>query len=101
MFVEQPTIDGESNMQKIITATGKEFKIDWCGPSTIDFALRFEVVENTMAEILATFTIPEETATLTHVFDEHETVYIGYTVFTGVDMRPNGHIIVSLMEETK
>jgi len=87
-------------MQKIITATGKEFKIDWCGPSTIDFALRFEVVENTMAEILATFTVPEETETLTHIFDEHETVFTGYSIFKGVDLKPGGSVVVALMEET-
>lgn len=87
-------------MQKIITATGKEFKIDWCGPSTIDFALRFEVTENTMAEVLGTFTNPEETGLLTHVFDEHETVFRGYTTFKGVDMKPGGSIVVALMEES-
>lgn len=86
-------------MQKIITATGKEFKIVWCGPSTIDFALRFEVVENTMAEILATFTRQEECAELTHVFDEHETVFTGYTKFKGVDMKTDGAIVVALLEE--
>ncbi len=87
-------------MQKIITATGKEFKIDWCGPSTIDFALRFEVVESTMAEILGTFTNPEETRLLTHVFDEHETEFRGYKTFKGVDLKPGGSIVVALMGET-
>lgn len=87
-------------MQKIITATGKEFQVSWCGPSTIDFALRFEVVENTMADVLTTFINPEETATLTHVFDEHETVFTGYTQFKGVDLKPGGSIVVALMEET-
>lgn len=87
-------------MQKIITATGKEFQVNWCGQSTIDFALRFEVVESTMAEILATFINSEETAELTHVFDEHETIFRGYTKFRGVDMKPGGSIVVALMEET-
>lgn len=87
-------------MQKIITATGREFNIVWCGLSTIDLVLRFEVKGETMQDILATFTNQEEIVTLTHVFDELETVYTGYTVFTGVDMKPNGHIVVSLMEET-
>lgn len=85
-------------MQKLITATGLVFRIDWCGPSTIDYALRFEVIGNTMQEVLETFTNPEETATLTHVFDEHETVFAGYTLFKGVDMRQNGNIVVALME---
>lgn len=85
-------------MQKIITATGREFNIVWCGLSTIDLVLRFEVKGETMQDILATFTNREETGTLKHVFDELETVYTGYTIFTGVDMKPNGHIVVSLME---
>lgn len=87
-------------MQKIITATGLEFNIIWCGLSTIDFALRFELVGCTMQEALSTFTNPEETATLIHRFDENETVFSGYTLFIGVDMRQSGKIIVSLMEET-
>lgn len=86
-------------MQTIITATGATFNVVWCAASTIDFALRFEVTGSTMQEVLATFTNTEETAEITHVFDEHETVYTGYTVFTGVDMRQKGNIIVTLMEE--
>jgi hypothetical protein len=85
-------------MQKLITATGLEFTISWCGPSTIDYALRFEIVNSSMREALDTFTDPTETATLTHVFDEHETVFNGYTTFRGVDMRQNGNIIVALTE---
>ena len=51
-----------------------------------------------MQDVLATFTNPEETATLTHKFDESETVFTGYTLFIGVDMRQSGKIIVALME---
>ena len=86
-------------MQKIITATGKVYSILWCGPSTIDFALRFEVTnEYTMTEILTTFTNPTETATLTHDFDNHQTVFTGYTTFKGVDTKPGGSIVVALMK---
>ncbi len=87
-------------MQKIITATGKEFSIDWCGVSTIDFALRFEVLNCTMQDILATFTDATETKTLIHVFDEHETTFRNYKVFKGVDMKPSGSIVVALMGES-
>ena len=88
-------------MQKIITAKDKEIPIRWCGLSTIDFVLRFEVTNAmTMSEVIATFMNAEETATLTHVFDEHETIYTGYTQFKGVDMKLGGSIVVSLMEET-
>lgn len=85
-------------MQKVITATGKEFNVGWCGQSTIDFALRFEVSNNTMTNILSTFMNPVETAQLTHVFDENRAVYTGFTKFKGVDLKPNDTVVVSLME---
>lgn len=87
-------------MQKIITATGLEFNVIWCGLSTIDHVLRFEIKGSTMQTVLETFTDSQETATLTQIFDELETVYTGYTLFVGVDMNRRGSIIVSLMEET-
>lgn len=86
-------------MQTIVTATGKEFTIDWCGPSTIDFALRFGVPDGNMAELLLIFTNQEETETLIHHFDEHETVFTGYTIFKGVDLKADGEIVVALNHE--
>lgn len=88
-------------MQKIITATGKEFKIAWCGPSTIDYALRLEVVGSPMSEVLTTFTDPAETAELTHIFDGKKHVFSGYTKFKGVDMKPSGSIVVALLMEER
>ncbi len=85
-------------MQKIITATGKEYQVEWCGVSTIDFVLRFEVVNSPMTNILTTFMNPIETAKLTHVFDENRAVYTGFTKFKGVDLKPNDAVVVSLME---
>ena len=87
-------------MQKIITATGKEFDIQWCGRSTIDFALRFAVKGSDMATVLNTFTKPEETALLIHIIDamNNKAEYRGFTTFKGVDLHPDGSIIVSLME---
>lgn len=85
-------------MQKIITATGKEFNVDWCGQATIDFALRFEVVNSTMESILPIFMNPIETAKLAHVFDEKSVVYTGFTKFKGVDLKPGGSIVVALTE---
>ena len=87
-------------MQKVITATGKEFNVNWCGQATIDFVLRFEVVNSTMANILSTFMNPVETEKLTHIFDENRAVYTGFTQFKGVDLKPSGTIVVALMEET-
>ena len=85
-------------MQKIITETGKEFNVNWCGQSTIDFALRFEVVNSPMTNILTTFMNPVETARLTHIFDENTALYTGFTKFKGVDLKPNDAVVVSLME---
>lgn len=85
-------------MQKVITATGKEFNVNWCGQATIDFVLRFEVVNSTMTNILTTFMNPVETAKLTHIFDENRAVYTGFTKFKGVDLKPNDAVVVSLME---
>lgn len=86
-------------MQTIVTNTGKEIKINWCGPSTIDLALRFGVPDGNMLELLQIFTNPDETATLTHHFDEHETVFTGYTIFKGVDLKADGEIVVALNHE--
>lgn len=86
-------------MQKLITNTGKEIEINWCGPSTIDFALRFGVPNGNMTQLLLIFTDPQETATLTHCFDEHETVFTGYTVFKGIDLKVDGEIVVALNHE--
>lgn len=85
-------------MQKVITETGKEFNVNWCGQATIDFVLRLEVVNSTMTNILTTFMNPIETAKLTHVFDENRAVYTGFTKFKGVDLKPNDAVVVSLME---
>jgi len=85
-------------MQKVITETGKEFNVNWCGQATIDFVLRFEVVNGTMTNILSTFMNPVETAKLTHIFDENRAVYTGFTKFKGVDLKPNDAVVVSLME---
>lgn len=89
-------------MQKIITATGKEFDIQWCGRSTIDFALRFAVMGSDMSSVLNTFTNPEETVLLTHIIDDmnNKAEYRGFTIFKGVDLHPDNSIIVSLMENT-
>lgn len=83
-------------MQKIITATGKELTVNWCGVSTIDFTLRFGTSDWSMAELFQVFTNQEETSTLIHMFDSYETKYEDYTVFRGVDLKPDGEIVVAL-----
>ena len=87
-------------MQRVITATEREFDVDWCGQSTIDFALRFATVGYDMQTILNTFTNPNETTVLTHVIDDmgNKAEYRGFTVFRGVDLKPDNSIVVSLMK---
>lgn len=86
-------------MQRIRTATGKEIIVNWCGVSTIDFALRFGVPNGNMMELIRIFTNPEETQTLIHLFDEEEIVHTGFTIFKGVDLKPDGEIVVALNHE--
>lgn len=84
---------------KIITSSGKEWQIKWCGVSAFDNVLRFEIVNSTMQDVLLTFTDESETETLRYYFDAEETVYTGYSVFKGVDLRHDGGIVVSLNHE--
>ena len=87
-------------MQRIETAKGEEFSVDWCGQSTIDFALRFAVVGSDMQTIMTTFMDPEETVKLTHYIDDmgNKAEYRKFTVFRGVDLKPDNSIVVSLMK---
>lgn len=86
-------------MQKVITSSGKEFVVSWCGQSTLDMALRFSVPGGNMIDLFQTFTDQEETQTLTHFFDEETIIYTGFTVFKGVDLKPDGEIVVALNHE--
>lgn len=86
-------------MQTITTATRKTYQVGWCGLSTIDYALRFGVKGESMINVLQVFMDVAETETLVHTFDEHSSEYDGYIVFRGVDLKPNGEIVVSLSRE--
>ena len=86
-------------MQTIKTATGKEFSVDWCGQSTIDFVLRFAVVGSDMQTVLKTFMDPNETIVITHIIDDmgNKAEYHNFTVFRGVDLKADQSLVVSLM----
>lgn len=85
-------------MKTLKTATGKAFDILWDGVATIDFTLRIAIVNAPMQEIFEVFSNSTETETLTRIDDGIESVYQGFTKFRGVDLAPDGEIIVSLME---
>lgn len=80
----------------IQTATGKRFAEAWDGVSTIDGVLRISIVGATLDEIHNVFRIPEETATLTRIWDGDEAVYSGYNDYMGTYKNMSGEIIVSL-----
>lgn len=86
----------------IITATEKEFNVEWLGLSTIDNVLRFAVKNSDMATVLSVFTDPEETASLVYVIDNmnNKTEYYSFTTFKGVDLLPGNSIVVSLIKGT-
>ena len=86
----------------IITATEKEFNVEWLGLSTIDNVLRFAVKDSDMATVLSVFTDPEETAYLVYVIDNmnNKTEYYSFTTFKGVDLLPGNSIVVSLIKGT-
>ncbi len=81
------------------TANSREYPIEWVGISDFDGCLRFEVPDASgrLAELFAAFTDPEETETLTRVFDEDRRVFTGYTAFKGIDLKPTGSVVIALM----
>lgn len=83
-------------MRIIRTATGKEFDSTWDGVSTIDGALRFDIVNASLDEIHNTFKDPKETGTLTRDIDGIESVYTGFTVYRGFRVDDDGAVIVTL-----
>lgn len=84
----------------IVTNTGKEFAVGWCGQSTIDGVLRFAVKDEEMTTVISTFTDTNETAKLVYVVDDmgNRFEYDGFTTFKGVDLMPDNSIVVSLMK---
>lgn len=82
------------------TATGKEYPIAWIGVSELDGSLRFEVTgDQNMFELVTVFIRPEETQTLTRIFDEDEKEFSGFTVFKGVDKKfGDGGIVIALVK---
>lgn len=86
----------------IITATEKEFNVEWLGLSTIDNVLRFAVKDSDMATVLSVFMDPEETVSLVYVIDNmnNKTEYYSFTTFKGVDLLPGNSIVVSLIKGT-
>jgi len=82
------------------TNSQKEYPIEWIGIADFDGCLRFEVTDaaDRMPELFAAFSDPNETETLTRVFDEDERVFTGFTRFKGMDLKPSGNLVIALMQ---
>lgn len=81
---------------KIITATGKEYEIAWLGFASIDNALRFNLIGESLNNVVQIFTKPSETSTLVYNMDGVLETYSGFTVFRSIDVLANGSITVAL-----
>ena len=82
------------------TNSNKEYPIEWIGVADFDGCLRFEIADaaDRMQELFAAFSDPQETETLTRVFDEDERVFTGFTRFKGMDLKPSGNLVIALMQ---
>ena len=83
----------------LVTAQGTELPITWIGISELDGSLRFETTETNMAMLFSVFSDPEQTRTLTRVFDEDRRTFEGYTGFKGIERMGTGNIVVRLFHE--
>ena len=83
----------------LVTAQGTEIPITWIGISELDGSLRFETTETNMAMLFSVFSDPEQTRTLTRVFDEDRRTFEGYTGFKGIERMGTGNIVVRLFHE--
>ena len=83
----------------LVTAQGTELPITWIGISELDGSLRFETTETNMAMLFSVFSDPEQTRTLTRVFDEDRRIFEGYTGFKGIERMGTGNIVVRLFHE--
>ncbi len=87
-------------MQTITTRTGKVFNVTWCGLATVDNALRFELADNeaTLPEAFMVFNDRNETAVLTHIFDEQATVYEGFVKIRSIEQL-GARVAIALKQE--
>ena len=84
-------------MIKLITAKNLAFPVNWAGLSELDGSLRFEVSGSDMATLYSVFSDPEQTVSLTRVFDEDRRTFEGYTRLIRLAQMPTG-IVIGLMK---
>ena len=86
----------EGKTMTVTTVSGDVFNISWIGVASIDGVLRFAVKNSNVQEIIRAFTDAQNCETLISKFDETETMYVGYTVFRGIQINYDNETIVSL-----
>ena len=86
------------------TNSGKTYEIEWIGVADFDGCLRFELVsaEPFVKDVITVFTDPAETQVITRVYPlcDDERVFEGYTKFKSIDIKPDGNIVVGLMQRS-
>lgn len=91
-------------MKKLYT-NSHEYTVAWCGILSSNGMLSIGIINDIASNVLQVFRDPEETATMTYTFydtdpEEIETlVYKFYTIFSEINVNPNG-IITVLMSAT-
>ena len=86
-------------MLTLRTAQGFTLPINWIGISDFDGSLRFETPETDLAKLFSVFSDPNQTATLTRIFDEDEKTFSGFTAFKGLEKMGTGSTVIRLMPE--
>lgn len=85
---------------KIITNTGREYQAVWCGISTLDRALRFEIRYRGIASAVDVFSDSNETSVIKCIVDEmsQPQFYEGYTELSSVNKATNDTIVIALQK---
>ena len=83
-------------MQRILTATGKEFKVIWCAISSFDGILRFNMLNCDFATAVSVFSNVDETNVIIHKVDNETTEYSGYTALRGIEIDALNRITIAL-----
>lgn len=85
---------------KIVTATGKEYQVVWCGISSLDSALRFELQYKNITAAVNVFSDPNETSEIKYIVDEmsQPQFYEGYTNFVSINKASGNTLIIALKQ---
>ena len=84
-------------MQTITTSTGAEHVVDWCGVSTLDGMLYFDMIDSRApAEIVSEFSDANALARITYSDGVATLVYVGFNRMALFSRRSGGCVRVGL-----